>query len=125
MDKHRILAISKSDMLDEELMNEIEATLPDDIPHVFISSVTGDGLVNLKDVLWRAITDDSNRLATPDIVHRPLDGHHRVREEDEFIFENAPTPVDSEADFDEEFDEDFDGEDLQQIDPNAWGEEYE
>jgi GTP-binding protein len=124
MDKHRILAISKCDMLDDELMDEIEKTLPADVPHVFISSVVGDGLVNLKDVLWRAITDDSNRLATPDIVHRPLDGHHRVREEDEFIFEQAPMPDDPEE-FDEEYDEDFDGEDLQQINPDTWGEEYE
>jgi GTP-binding protein len=125
MDKHRILAISKSDMLDQELMDEIAATLPTDVPHVFISSVTGDGLVNLKDVLWRAITDESNRLATPDIVHRPLDGHHRVREEDEFIFKQEDMPQ-IEEDFDEEFDdEDFEGEDLQHINPDSWGEEYE
>jgi GTP-binding protein len=126
MDKHRILAISKCDMLDQELMDEIEATLPDDVPHVFISSVVGEGLTNLKDVLWRAITDDSNRLATPDIVHRPLDGHHRVREEDEFIFsqEDMPQPDPDDEDFDE-FDDDYDGEDLQQINPDTWGEDYE
>jgi GTP-binding protein len=125
MDKHRILAISKSDMLDEELMDEISKTLPTDIPHVFISSVTGYGLVNLKDVLWRAITDDTNRLATPDIVHRPLDGHHRVREEDEFIFSQEDMPKMPDDEFDEEYDEDFEGEDLQQISPDTWGEEYE
>lgn len=115
MDKHRILAISKSDMLDEELMEAIAATLPEDIPHVFISSVTGQGLTELKDVLWRAITDDANRLATPDIVHRPLDGHHRVREEDEFVF--APEPVADE--------DDAEGEDLQSIDPDSWDAEYD
>lgn len=115
MDKHRILAISKSDMLDEELMEAIAATLPEDIPHVFISSVTGQGLTELKDVLWRAITDDANRLATPDIVHRPLDGHHRVREEDEFVF--APEPVVDE--------DDAEGEDLQSIDPDSWDAEYD
>lgn len=116
MDKHRILAISKSDMLDEELMEEIEKTLPADLPHVFISAVTGFGLTELKDTLWRAITDDSNRMATPDIVHRPLDGHHRVREEDEFIFENVPVIED---------DEEFEGEDLQSINPDEWGEDYD
>jgi hypothetical protein len=47
-----------------------------------------------------------------------------VREEDEFIFEQAPMPDDPEE-FDEEYDEDFDGEDLQQINPDTWGEEYE
>lgn len=110
MDKHRILAISKSDLLDEELMDEIRTTLPQDIPTVFISSVTGYGLTELKDILWRAITDENNRLATPDIIHRPLDGHHRVREEDEFIFENAPMPEEEE-------------EDLQEISPESWGED--
>ena len=110
MDKHRILAISKSDMLDEELMDEIAKTLPADIPHVFISAVSGQGITELKDTLWRAITDDANRLATVDIVHRPLDGHHRVREEDEFIFEQEPTADDAEE-----------AEDLQSIDPNTWG----
>lgn len=114
VDKHRILAISKSDMLDEELMEEIRATLPEDIPSVFISSVTGQGLVELKDILWRAITDESNRLATPDIVHRPLDGHHRVREEDEFVF--TPEPV---ADDEEE------AEDLQSINPDDWDAYYD
>ena len=116
MDKHRILAISKSDMLDDELMEEIKKTLPADVPHVFISAVTGYGLTELKDTLWRAITDESNRMATPDIVHRPLDGHHRVREEDEFIFENVP--VLDEA-------EDLEGEDLRTINPDEWDEEYD
>ena len=116
MDKHRILAISKSDMLDDELMEEIQKTLPPDVPHVFISAVTGYGLTELKDTLWRAITDESNRMATPDIVHRPLDGHHRVREEDEFIFENVPV-------LDE--DEDLEGEDLRTINPDEWDEEYD
>ena len=114
-DKHRILAISKSDMLDQELMDEIAQTLPDDVPYVFISSVTGQGINELKDTLWRAITDDSNRLATPDIVHRPLDGHHRVREEDEFIFKYEPT--------EEELAEE--AEDLRQISPESWGEDYD
>ena len=105
MDKQRVLAISKSDMLDEELIAEIEPTLPDDIPHVFISAGTGLGLTELKDILWAAVTDERNQIATPSITHRPLDGHHRVREEDEFIFD-TPTIVDEEDD--EDFDEDFD-----------------
>ena len=40
---------------------------------VFISAVTGQGLTELKDMLWRAVTDDANRLATPDIATRDLD----------------------------------------------------
>ena len=50
--KHFVLAISKSDMLDQELEKAIEKELPKNIPHVFISSVTGKGLSQLKDLLW-------------------------------------------------------------------------
>jgi GTP-binding protein len=52
LDKNRVLAISKSDLLDEELMVEIRKDLPD-VPRVFISSVTGLGLATLKDMLWK------------------------------------------------------------------------
>ncbi|MGD9992890.1 MAG: GTPase ObgE [Salinivirgaceae bacterium] len=54
LDKKRILAISKSDMLDEELIKEIKQDLPD-IPHVFISSVAQLGLQDLKDLIWNAL----------------------------------------------------------------------
>lgn len=109
MDKQRVLAISKSDLLDEELMAEIEKELPDDLPHVFISAVSGMGLTALKDILWRAITDEANRAKPMTITHRRLDGHHRVREEDEFIFENAPAPEpDEDMLDDEEWDDEWD-----------------
>lgn len=108
-DKPRVLAVSKSDMLDEELMNEIEATLPEGVPHIFISAVTGMGLTELKDMLWCEITDERNRIDTEPITHRPLDGHHRVREEDEFIFENVPALEEDDEEFIDE--EDFEGED--------------
>lgn len=84
-DKRRVLAISKSDMLDDELREAIAAELPDDLPTLFISSVTGQGLVELKDILWREINSDENRAAP--ITHRNLDVRHRVPEEDSFIFE--------------------------------------
>lgn len=106
IDKQRVLAISKSDMLDEELMHEIEKDLPADVPHVFISAVTGQGISELKDELWRAITDEANRAEPMTITHRRLDGHHRVREEDEFIFENEPMAAPDELD--EEWDGDWD-----------------
>ncbi len=102
MDKQRILAISKSDMLDDELREEIERTLPQDVPHVFISAVTGYGIQQLKDMLWGAITDERNQIATPSITHRPLDGHHRVREEDEFIFDTPDMPEEEEEAWDED-----------------------
>ena len=55
LDKKRVLAVSKSDLLDEELMNETRKDLPD-IPRVFISSLTGLGLTDLKDLLWKVLT---------------------------------------------------------------------
>jgi GTP-binding protein len=53
--KDRVLAITKSDMLDDQLKSEIEAQLPEDIPHVFISSFTQEGIKELKDMLWTAL----------------------------------------------------------------------
>ena len=92
-DKHRVLAITKSDMLDDELIAEMEKELPEGVSHVFISAVTGQGITELKDLLWNAITDENNRIEPSTITHRRLDGHHRVREEDEFIFENEPMAI--------------------------------
>ena len=54
--KERVLAISKSDMLDEQLKSEIEPLLPAGVPHIFISGVTGENLPQLKDMLWKALT---------------------------------------------------------------------
>lgn len=54
--KRMIIAISKSDMLDEELKTAIAATLPKDIPHLFIASVSNQGIMELKDELWKALT---------------------------------------------------------------------
>jgi len=54
MQKPRILAVTKADMLDEELIGEMKADLPQ-IPYIFISSVAQKGLTELKDLLWKAI----------------------------------------------------------------------
>lgn len=55
LDKQRVLAVSKSDLLDEELMAEIKPHLPRKIPTIFISSVTGMGIKELKEMLWAAM----------------------------------------------------------------------
>ncbi|MDP4704158.1 MAG: 50S ribosome-binding GTPase, partial [Polaribacter sp.] len=55
LDKHRLLAISKTDLLDDELKSEIKETLPKGIETVFISSVAEIGLVELKDKLWKVL----------------------------------------------------------------------
>ena len=61
MHKPRILAISKSDLLDEELMNEMRQDLPA-MPFVFISSVAQKGLLELKDMLWKVINSGIDNL---------------------------------------------------------------
>ena len=55
LQKDFVIAISKSDMLDEELKMEIEKELPQNIPHVFFSSITQQGLTELKDLLWQVL----------------------------------------------------------------------
>ena len=54
-DKDRILAITKSDMLDEDLQQEIKAQLPEGIPHIFISSVANMNIMPLKDMIWERL----------------------------------------------------------------------
>ena len=56
LDKQRILAVTKSDMIDEELKEEIEKELPD-VPYVFISSVAQSGLTELKDLIWTRLNE--------------------------------------------------------------------
>jgi GTP-binding protein len=55
--KQFVMAISKADLLDEELRKAIEIELPESIPHLFISSVTGQGLTELKDLLWKTLNE--------------------------------------------------------------------
>ena len=77
LDKHRVLAVTKCDLLDEELIDMLRETLPDDLPVVFISAVTGFGLEELKDVLWRELNAESNKLqaitSEDSLVHRDKD----------------------------------------------------
>lgn len=76
LDKQRVLAITKCDLLDDELINLIEPTLPKDLPHVFISAVVGSGLTQLKDLLWIELNNESNKLefvSYKDMVHKNKD----------------------------------------------------
>ncbi len=75
LDKHRVLAVTKSDMLDDELIHQLEPTLPQGVPHVFISSVSGLGLDQLKDILWTELNEESNKLEghIESLAHRPKD----------------------------------------------------
>lgn len=95
LDKHRVLAVTKCDLLDEELVDMLRETLPDDLPCVFISSVTGKGLEELKDVLWTELNKESNKMqgAIDEqlLVHKDKDISRFAKEmadegEDEIIF---------------------------------------
>jgi len=77
LDKHRVLAVTKCDLLDEELIEMLQETLPNDLPIVFISAVTGQGLDDLKDILWKELNSESNKLqeitSEDTLVHRDKD----------------------------------------------------
>jgi GTP-binding protein len=77
LDKHRVLAVTKCDLLDEELIEMLKETLPSDLPVVFISAVAGYGLDELKDVLWNELNSESNKLnvitSEDSLVHRDKD----------------------------------------------------
>ena len=116
LDKHRVLAVTKCDLLDDELCEMLKDTLPDDIPVVFISSVTGQGIDTLKDVLWKELNAESNKLLniTKDdtLVHRDKDmsrfnAEMAAEGEDDVIFVE-----DEEGDDDIELLEDYEIEDV-------------
>lgn len=74
LDKHRVLAVTKCDLLDEELMEMLKGELPKDLPVIYISAVTGFGLQQLKDILWDELNSESNKLQSisegGSIIHR-------------------------------------------------------
>lgn len=106
--KQRVLAISKSDMLDEELIEAMEKELPTEVPHIFISSVSGYGITELKDLLWTEINKEENRIET--FTHRNLEVKTDIKEDDfEEVLsdENISDEDFDEQDFSEDFDEDY------------------
>ena len=101
LEKHRVLAITKCDLLDDELISMLKEELPDDLPVVFISAVTGYGLDELKDVLWRELNSESNKLAEitaeDTLVHRDKDmGAFQQEMHDEDVDEDDIEVVDAE-----------------------------
>ena len=113
LQKHRVLAVTKCDLLDEELMEMLKETLPEDLPVVFISSVTGFGLNDLKDVLWKELNAESNKIAgviaEDTIVHRDKDLSYLAaevydedRDADEEIFGTDEGEEDDLEDFDDD-----------------------
>ncbi|OIP82697.1 MAG: GTPase ObgE [Porphyromonadaceae bacterium CG2_30_38_12] len=71
VDKQRILAITKCDMLDDELTRALQQELPENIQTIFISSITGLGINELKDLIWKEINKESNKIV--EISHKPME----------------------------------------------------
>jgi GTP-binding protein len=106
LDKRRVLAITKSDMLDDELMHEIAADLPQ-IPHLFISSITGYGIPALKDMLWRELnSEETVRVVASkeSLIHRPLDIQSLEFDPEDEIAEDIDDDYDEEENY---YEEDF------------------
>ena len=123
LQKHRVLAVTKCDLLDDELIEMLKETLPDDLQVVFISAVTGQGLEELKDVLWKELNSESNKIAGviagDTLVHRDKDlsnlaaeVYDEDRDADEEIYGGAYDDEDDE----EEWDDIEDADDIEYID---------
>jgi len=123
LQKHRVLAVTKCDLLDDELVEMLKETLPDDLQVVFISAVTGQGLEELKDILWKELNSESNKIAGviagDTLVHRDKDLSYLAaevydedRDADEEIYGGA---YDDEED-EEEWDDIEDADDIEYID---------
>lgn len=117
LDKQRVLAITKCDLLDDELIEMLEETLPEGIPHVFISSVTGLGISVLKDILWNELNKENiqTELSKDSLVHRAKDMNKlqdelRAMGQDDDIYIEYDD-IDEVEDFEYEFDEDFEFDD--------------
>ena len=117
LDKQRVLAITKCDLLDDELIEMLEETLPEGIPHVFISSVTGLGVSVLKDILWNELNKENiqTELSKESLVHRAKDMNklqdelRAMGQDDDITIEYED--IDEMEDFEYEFDDDFEYDD--------------
>lgn len=71
LQKQRILAITKCDMLDEEMISQMRTHLPEGVKAVFISSLSGLGIQQLKDLIWEELNREGNKVI--EISHNPID----------------------------------------------------
>jgi len=106
LDKNRVLAITKSDMLDEELIQALSEELPEGIPYVFISAVAQTGLVALKDLLWRELNKETFHEVER-IVHKNIDVQS-LQFDDDFVI---PVIEEDDDDWDDEDYEEYDWDD--------------
>ena len=123
LQKHRVLAVTKCDLLDDELVEMLKETLPDDLQVVFISAVTGQGLEELKDILWKELNSESNKIAGviagDTLVHRDKDLSYlaaEVYDEDRDADEEIYGGVYDDEEDEEEWDDIEDADDIEYID---------
>jgi GTP-binding protein len=121
LQKHRVLAVTKCDLLDDELMEMLRHDLPQDLQVVFISAVTGMGLDELKDILWEELNSESNKIkgviAEDTLVHRDKDMSYLAAEvyaEDRLADEEIGI-INEDEDEDEDGDEIEDLEDFEYV----------
>ena len=103
LDKQRVLAITKSDLLDEELMELIRASRLPQIPYVFISAVTGYGIQELKDLLWTELNKESNLLSAQE--EQEVKGDFIITELPNDASDSKMSPEESEENAQEENEE--------------------
>ncbi|KGO00083.1 GTPase CgtA [Porphyromonas macacae] len=105
-EKKRVLAITKSDLIDDELKEMLCAELPEDLPVIFISSVTGYGMVELKDLLWKELNRETRHEVTQ-LTHRNMDVTSIIWDKDEEELDNFRKKIDAkeEEDLEEEWDD--------------------
>ena len=128
LDKQRVLAITKCDIIgeDKELIGMLSENLPTDIPVVFISSVSGFHIQELKDLLWKEMNEESNKIAattsTENILRTPKDltrfsYTYEDEDEDDEGWDDEPTDEDEEFEMlDEDEIEDMDEDDFEYVD---------
>ncbi len=104
LEKQRILAITKCDMLDAELMEAIKPTLPDDLPAVFISSVSGLGIEQLKDLIWSELNKEGYKKVV-EISHKPIEVVHNTEDNFDEEDDDDDTPY---TIYENEVDEEWD-----------------
>ena len=98
--KSRVLAITKSDLLDEELIEALSEELPEGIPCIFISAVAQMGITELKDILWKELNKETFHEVER-IVHKDIDVSTVVFDDDEDDFDYEVYDDDDEDDFEE------------------------
>lgn len=114
LDKHRVLAVTKCDLLDDELIEMLRETLPTDLPVVFISSVANKGLMELKDILWHELNSESNKLSAITSEDTLV---HRDKDMTRFAAEMVEEGEDEELEFlDDDEIEDFDEDSFEYVD---------